>query len=73
MDTIDSMQVQFPDYIDNANTVKSLVLTKLYNDGIISEELFKKYEEMQVILFKESWYKKLFTGENWQYRYVDIK
>lgn len=48
-----------PGSIQDANTVKYLVLTTLRDDNVITKEQFEMYNtEYQVILLKRSWVKR---------------
>jgi hypothetical protein len=69
---IDSMLVQIPDYTKNANLVKEIVLSKLYEDKIIDETILNSYLDKQVIIINKSWFKRLFSIDGWFYRYVDV-
>lgn len=59
MAVIDSTHVEIPDHTQNANGVKDAILTRLWYDGIITEEQFDFYSEnWQVIIIRKSWFPK---------------
>jgi kynurenine formamidase len=46
----------------NCNNVKDLVLQKIYEDGILTEEELEKYStEYQIIIVKRGWFKRWFN------------
>lgn len=58
MGTIDGMLVSLPEYIENANNTKEIVLLQLLNDEVITQEQYDKYtQHYQVIIIKNSWFK----------------
>ena len=70
---ISSMILDMESNIENGTTVKNLVIAKLHENGEITDEIAKKYiEEWQIIVVKDSWYKKLFSGDGWRYRFVKL-
>lgn len=70
---VENMLISMPEYLQNANLVKDLVLEKMYDDEVITEEVFEKYKDKQIIIFKRSWFKRIFTDDAWVYKYVDLK
>lgn len=70
---VENMLISMPEYLQNANLVKDLVLEQMYKDGVITEEVFEKYTDKQIIIFKRSWFKRIFTDDAWVYKYVDLK
>lgn len=60
--------------VKNANTIKELVLDKLYNDKVITKEVHTKYKDKyQIILFKKSWFKSLFSQEKgWFFKIISF-
>jgi membrane peptidoglycan carboxypeptidase len=53
------MLTEIEGFTENANSVKELVLSKLYTDGIITMEQYNEYCDLyQVIVIKSSWFKK---------------
>ena len=70
---VENMLIGMPEYLQNANLVKDLVLEQMYKDGVITEEVFEKYRDKQIIIFKRSWFKRIFTDDAWVYKYVDLK
>jgi len=59
MATIDGVLMEIDSYTENANSTKELVLSQLVRDGIITQEQFNTYsEKWQVIIVKNSWFKK---------------
>ena len=73
MASVENMLISMPEYLQNANLVKDLVLEKMYDDEVITEEVFEKYKDKQIIIFKRSWFKRIFTDDAWVYKYVDLK
>jgi len=71
---IDSNLVSLEADIKNANTVKEIVIGRLLEDKIITEEQAKTYtEKWQVIVFKKGWFTRWFEsfkrGEPSDYSY----
>lgn len=73
MGSVESMLISLPEYITNANLVKDMVIEQLYKDEIITKEVFERYTDKQIIIFKRSWFKRIFTDDAWVYKYVDLK
>ena len=73
MGTVENMLISLPEYLQNANVVKELVLEQMYKDEVITEEVFEKYMNKQIIIFKRGWFKRIFTDDAWVYKYVDLK
>lgn len=73
MTSVENMLIGMPEYLQNANSVKDLVLEQMYKDGVITEEVFEKYRDKQIIIFKRSWFERIFTDDAWVYKYVDLK
>jgi len=75
MATIDGMLLELNDRICNANVVKEMVIKRLLLDGIITETEANTYkEEWQIIIYKNSWFKKLISKDKnaWYYKYVNF-
>ena len=71
---VDSVLLDIGDRIENANTVKNMVLDELVNSDKISSELYKEYKEnWHVIIVKPSWFKKLIGKDASEYRYEFVK
>ena len=78
---IDSMLTEIDDFIDNANSVKDLTLSKLLSDGIITEDQYRLYNEChQIIVIKTSWFKTWANKfrpnaekGNYQFKYVKFE
>ena len=75
MGTIDGMLLEIQSFTENANAVKSLILTKLFNDKIIDKEQWAEYEEdWHIIVIKRSWFKKALSNnkDDWSYQFVKM-
>ena len=58
MGTIEGMLVSLPEYIENANNTKEIVLAQLLIDEVITQEQYDKYtQNYQVIIVKNNWFK----------------
>ena len=56
---IDNIQLNLDNYTVNYNSVKEVVLSRLLLDSIITEEVAQKYSEnWQIIIIKNSWFKR---------------
>lgn len=77
MAAIDGMLLEIDSYTENANTVKTAVITRLLEDGIITEKQATLYnEEWNMIVYKRSWFSKILsktTKNDWQMKYVKFK
>ena len=72
--TIDSVLLNMEDNVNNANTVRDLVIGKLLEDKAINKETADNYmNNWQVIVIKNSWFKRIFSGEGWRYVFVKLK
>ena len=59
MPRIDSELLNIEANIENANSVKELVLGRLLADKVITEEQAKEYlEKWQVLIIKRSWFER---------------
>jgi hypothetical protein len=75
MATIDGMLLELNDRIFNANVVKEMVITRLLSDSLITEKQANNYKEnWQIIIYKNSWFKKLMSKDKkaWYYKYVNF-
>jgi len=74
MGTIDGMLLEIESFTKNANIAKSIVLSRLLEDKIITDEQRTEYlDNWQIIVIKKSWFKKLLSKDNdWEYRFVNI-
>lgn len=74
---IDEDYLDYQSFNDNGNVVKEIVLQRLFNDKIISEEQKIEYnEKWQVITFKYSWFKtwwKKYNNQKGDYGYKFLK
>ena len=62
---IDDVQLNIDNYTTNYNSVKEVVLARLLADEIISENIAQKHSEnWQVIVVKNSWFKRWATKFN---------
>ena len=73
MASVENMLISMPEYLENANLCKDLVLEQMYKDEVITKEVFEKYRDKQIIIFKRGWFKRIFTNDAWVYKYVDLK
>ena len=81
MNTIDNTLVTMEANTRNANAIKEMILSTLFQDGKISQKTFDNYREnYQVILIKRSWFatwcEKKFgteTDEKYQYKFVQFE
>jgi hypothetical protein len=63
--TIDSFIMDLENNIYNANLCKEIVLNKLLLDGVITDKQYDEYcIQWNIIIVKESWYKKFFKSDN---------
>jgi hypothetical protein len=70
---ISSVLIEMDENITNATTIKNMVIAKLYENKEISDEIAEKYiKDWQIIIVKESWYKKLFNGDGWKYIFTKL-
>ena len=59
MATIDSELINLDANIANANIVKEIVLTRLYDDGHIPEKTYNTFmENWQMIIIKRGWFQR---------------
>lgn len=59
MGTIDGFLLEIETYTKNANITKDIVLARLANDGVITEEQLNNYSEnWQIVIVKKTWFKK---------------
>ena len=71
---LDGMLLEIGDFTENANTVKTIVLSALAKNNVINEEQWKEYKDnWQVIVVKKSWFKKIISGDDWSYHFIKIK
>ena len=76
--TVDSILLEIDSMIANAEAVKQLVLNRLVQDKLITEEQQDHYmEDWQVIVFKKGWFKrwcdKYSKGDDTQWMYKFVK
>ena len=59
MAQMDSMLISLEEYTLNANQVKDLVLERLENDGLITNQNALDYaEKWQIIIIKSNWFER---------------
>ena len=81
MAQIDGMLLEIENYTNNANKVKEAVLERLLSDKVITEGQLRYYSEnWQIIIIKQSWFKKWMsafakkeTGAEYQFKYVKFE
>jgi hypothetical protein len=57
MALIDNELLNLDVNIDNSNSIKDMILSRLEDDGVITPEKAKEYsEKWQVIIIKKSWF-----------------
>ncbi len=70
---ISSVLLEMDENIENATTVKNMVIAKLHENKEITDEVAEKYiKDWQIIIVKEAWYKKLFSGYGWKYIFTKL-
>lgn len=75
MAILDNVQMAMEGHIENAETVKLLVLQKLTNEGIITDDDAVKFsKEFGFVLVKPKWYKRIFNTDDdvWVYKCVKL-
>ena len=77
MAALDSMVLSLEEDIKNANTVKDLVIQRLVNDKVITDQQAGDYaDKWQVIIIKPTWFERwmvklnIKTPNNYRYTYV---
>lgn len=71
--TIDGVLIDIDETIENSTTVKNMVIARLHEDGLITNEQAKTYiEDWQILVIKKSWYKKVFSGDGWRFIFAKI-
>ena len=77
MAAVDSMLLTLEEEIKNANTVKDLVIQRLVNDKVLTDQQAGDYaDKWQVIIIKPSWFERwmeklnIKTPNNYRYKYV---
>lgn len=77
----DKMQLEMQDYIENMNKVKDAVIGRLLQDKVITQEQADIYsEKWQIMIFKNSWFKKWLKKFNtdsdekeWSFKYLKFE
>ena len=75
MGTIDPLLLDIGRNIQNANTIKNMVIGQLVTDKIITVTQSIQYiEKYHVITIKRNWFKKLTSKDKdkWEYRFVKM-
>ena len=77
MAALDSMVLSLEEDIKNENTVKDLVIQRLVNDKVITDQQAGDYaDKWQVIIIKPTWFERwmvklnIKTPNNYRYKYV---
>ena len=77
MAALDSMVLSLEEDIKNANTVKDLVIQRLVDDKVLTDQQAKDYaDKWQVIIIKPTWFERwmeklnIKTSNNYLYKYV---
>lgn len=75
---IDSILTEIDSRTIDANSIKDIVLRRLYDDKIITNEQAEIYaEKWNVIIIKNSWFerwmKKFKKSENYSFKYVKFE
>lgn len=78
MAVIDNILVNIESEVLNSNTIKDIVLDRLLQDKLISEQQFDDYSNnWQIIIVKKSWFKKwkdnLLENDKNDYMYQFVK
>lgn len=62
MAVVDSILIALEENIQNANTVKEIVVGKLIDEGLLTNDEGTKFvEEFQIILVKRRWFTRWFN------------
>jgi hypothetical protein len=77
MAAVDSMLLTLEEDIKNANTVKDLVIQRLVDDKVLTDQQAYDYaDKWQVIIIKPSWFERwmeklnIKTPNNYRFKYV---
>lgn len=71
---VENTLLSMEENIANAEAVKDVVLSKLLKDEKISEDDYNTYKsEYGIIIFKKSWYKRLFEKGEWVFNIAKLK
>jgi len=80
MAAIDSMLLSLEGDIKNANTVKDLVVQRLLDDKVITDQQAEDYaDKWQVIIIKPSWFERwmeklnIKTPNSYRFKYVKFE
>ncbi len=80
MAAIDSMLLSLEGDIKNANTVKDLVIQRLLDDKVITDQQAEDYaDKWQVIIIKPSWFERwmeklnIKTPNSYRFKYVKFE
>lgn len=80
MATLDSMLISLEEYTLNSNAVKEMVLQRLCQDGVITDEQASEYaDKWQVIVIKPAWFERwikkfnITNKENYRFKYVKFE
>ena len=80
MAAVDSMLLTLEEDIKNANAVKDLVIQRLLDDKVITDQQAEDYaDKWQVIIIKPSWFErwmeklKIKTPNSYRFKYVKFE
>jgi membrane carboxypeptidase/penicillin-binding protein len=80
MAALDSMILSLEEDIKNANTVKDLVIQRLLDDKVITNQQAEDYaDKWQVIIIKPAWFErwmeklKIKTPNSYRFKYVKFE
>jgi hypothetical protein len=80
MAAVDSMLLTLEEDTKNANTVKDLVIKRLLDDKVITDQQAEDYaDKWQVIIIKSSWFERwmeklnIESTNNYRYKYVKFE
>ncbi len=76
---MDTIQVDLENWVKNANYAKEAILMQLLKDNILTNEQYDLYStDYNIILIKESWFKKYFSKlinkdtNSWIYKVIKM-
>ena len=80
MAALDSMLLSLEEDIKNANTVKDLVIQRLVDDKVLTDQQAEDYaDKWQVIIIKPTWFErwmeklKIKTPNSYRFKYVKFE
>lgn len=76
---VDTVLMEMPSNVQNATTVKEMVLNTLLKNKVITPTQHKEYmDEWQIIIIKRSWYTRMWnkfykgTEDGYSYHFVKL-